>query len=112
MPEIITKFNIFLNDIKNLNKSVVSITGDNEFNKINFNKQLDDNNIKKYFIIASDEHIIKNSNKLGILDRFVRTFKNYMNKFLSLKNINDWVHNYDYINNIYNELPHRGLKNY
>ena len=38
MPEIITKFNIFLNDIKNLNKSVVSITGDNEFNKINFNK--------------------------------------------------------------------------
>lgn len=35
-----------------------------------------------------------------------------MNKFLTLKNINDWVHNYDYINNIYNELPHRGIKNY
>ena len=63
MDEIIEKFNIFLNDLKQNKGLINSITGDNEFNKKNFNDLLDSNNIQKYFIIASDEHIIKKSNK-------------------------------------------------
>ena len=39
-------------------------------------------------------------------------FKNYMNKYLALKNINDWPNNTNFINDIYNALPHRSLNNY
>lgn len=63
MDQIIEKFNIFMNELKQQNLKIHSITGDNEFNKIKFNELLDKNDINKYFIIASDEHINKKSNK-------------------------------------------------
>ena len=63
LNEIIEKFNIFLNDLKQNKGLINSITGDNEFNKKNFIDLMDSNKIQKYFIIATDEHIIKKSNK-------------------------------------------------
>ena len=35
-----------------------------------------------------------------------------MNKYLALKNINDWPNNTNFINDIYNDIPHRSLNNY
>ena len=60
MIEIITKFKLFMNDISPI--KIYSMCGDDEFNKNEFKKILDDNKIKNYFFISSNIHIVKKWN--------------------------------------------------
>lgn len=113
LDEINHYFKIFINDMNEQKIKINSITGDLEFNKKAFVNICNDNNIKTYFIKSADEHIInKGSNVLGIIDRFTRTIKHYLNKYLNKINWNDWPNALDTILNVYNDLPHRGLYNY
>lgn len=74
--------NTITNTLKPLIKkyNVKALFTDNQFNNNVFKKFCEDNDIQLYTVISKDEHIIKNSNKLGIIDRFTRTIKDYLEK--------------------------------
>ncbi len=82
MDEIITNFKKFIDEMNNEKIKINSITGDLEFNKKAFIDICEKNNIWTYFIKSADEHILKKGwNVLGIIDRFTRTIKHYLNKY-------------------------------
>lgn len=111
MNEIIKIFKLFYESLKTKNILINSISSDSEFNNKLIIDFCNNNNIKYYFFVAKDEHITKNSNPLGIIDRFTRTFKSMMEKFLFKMNSNNWPKYVDLVNNIYNNLPHKSLNN-
>ena len=91
LDEINHYFKIFIDEMNKKKIKINSITWDLEFNKKAFVDICNDNNIKTYFIKSADEHIInKGSNVLGIIDRFTRTIKHYLIKYLNKINWNDW----------------------
>ena len=58
-----------------------AIEGDNQFSFKSFLEYNKENNIKVDTSIAKDEHISAHGNKLGIIDRVVRTLKEMINKY-------------------------------
>ena len=58
-----------------------AIEGDNQFSFKAFLEYNNENNIKVDTSIAKDEHISAHGNKLGIIDRLVRTLKEMINKY-------------------------------
>lgn len=65
-----------------------------------------------FFFKSKDIHLSKYSNPLAIIDRFTRTFKNLLNKYLHKINSADWTTHINFILNVYNELPHSSLNFY
>lgn len=89
MNEIIRNFNLFMNSLNGI--KIYSISGDDEFNKKPFINLLDEHDIKHYFFVSSQIHIVRHSDPLGIIDRWCRTYKSLMNKYLFNINSNDWI---------------------
>ena len=109
--DIIEGYNKFLNELETTyNKSPNKIIGDDEFNNksfINLNEKL---NIILDTQTAKDDHITK-GNRLGIIDRYTRTYKNKVLKYqLSSGIINFYDIFKDLLSN-YNDTPNRGIKN-
>jgi hypothetical protein len=57
------------------------LEGDNEFSSAAIKKFCEDNNIRLETSVAKEEHI-SNGNKLGIIDRLVRTLRELMKNIL------------------------------
>jgi len=110
MKDILNAYQKFLSD-SGLLDEVNSIAGDNEFNKtefVEFNKQL---HIKTYFNIAKDDHIIQGKGDvLGIVDRCIRTIKQYIQKKMVSDDDFEWTRYLDEIIDLYNNTTHQGLK--
>ena len=68
-------------------------------------------NIRLDTSIAKDEHISAHGNKLGILDRLVRTLKEMIEKYRSVvSKQTSFPEMIDKIINTYNNQPHRTIK--
>ena len=80
-----------------------AIEGDNQFSFKSFLEYNKENNIKVDTSIAKDEHISAHGNKLGIIDRLVKTLKEMINKSSFNEIINKVI-------NAYNNQPHRAIK--
>lgn len=106
IEEIFQKFELFLED---LNEPVNHIMGDNEFNKKIILELADNYNFTTNFIISKDEHISQQSNILGIIDRFARTFRALILKYILANNTLDWVSVLPKLVQNYNNTPHRSL---
>jgi len=99
-----TILNMF-KDFKKEVKFVNSIDGDkgSEFINKKFIKYLDDNEIQHDFY-KSDSH------KLGIINRFHRTLKNKLTKYMISKDTVKWIDVLDTIIKNYNNTYHRGIQ--
>jgi len=100
-----TILNMFIQFNKAVDNQINHITGDkgSEFINKKFIKYLDDNNIEHNFY-KSD------SNKLGIINRFHRTLKNKLTKYMFANDTVRWIDIIDKIIDNYNKTYHRGIK--
>ncbi len=92
--------------------NINGLIGDNEFSSAAIRKFCEDNNIRLDTSVAKEEHI-SNGNKLGIIDRLVRTLRELIEKYYDITgyrtdNIKDVMKS---IIDTYNNNSHRTLKN-
>jgi hypothetical protein len=88
-----------------------NVYGDDEFNSEWFKAFNDVLDVNVQTGIAKDavgDHISKHSNRLGIIDRLVRTL---MNKYMLLQNDTQWCKWLPKIISVYNKTPHSSLNN-
>ena len=108
MDEVIDKY---LDFIKNVEEPLNSIAGDDFFNNKKFievNKEL---MINLYTDVSKDDHLVRGSDKLGILDRCVRTLKKLIEKYMLTNKTTRWTSFLDKIIDLYNDTPNNGIKN-
>jgi hypothetical protein len=101
-----------LEEFKDEVGSINGLTGDNEFSSAAIRKFCEDNNIRLDTSVAKEEHI-SNGNKLGIIDRLVRTLRELIEKYYDITghrtdNIKDVIKS---IIDTYNNNSHRTLSN-
>lgn len=101
MSEILEKLKQFKNDIGYIH----SLTADNEFNNQYIKSFCKDNNIELYTDIAKNDHVTK-GNKLGIIDSFVRTYKNMIIKYTNSNDTSNIKPIYNKLINNYNNTIH------
>ena len=88
-----------------------AIEGDNQFSFKAFQEYNNEKNIRLDTSIAKDEHITKGGNKLGILDRLVRTLNEMIEKYRSVvSKQTSFPEMIDKVINTYNNQPHRTIK--
>ena len=98
--------------IKETGCEVNSVAGDNFFNNAEFlllNKEL---YIDVYTDVAKEDHIVKGKgDKLGIVDRCIRTIKKYIQKYMLIHDDFKWTRYLDKIIELYNDTPNQGIDN-
>lgn len=90
---------------------VEAIEGDNEFNNKLFKAINEQHDIRLDTSVSNENHI-SGGNKLGIIDRLVRTLKGLINKYRDI--VDDRGTLQQMINkvlNTYNDSPNRGIQN-
>ena len=97
-----------ISEVGNIN----GLEGDNEFSSGPIKTFCEENNIRLDTSVAKEEHI-SNGNKLGIIDRLVRTLRQLIDNYYVISG-----HRTDNIKDVmktvietYNDSSHRGLKN-
>lgn len=88
-----------------------SVAGDDFFNNKEFEAFNHEMLIKVYTDVAKDDHITKMGNKLGIVDRCIRTLKQLIQKNILLNESTNWINSLDEIIDLYNNTPNTGIKN-
>jgi hypothetical protein len=101
-----------LQNFKNEVGLIHGLEGDNEFSSTAIKKFCADNNIRLDTSVAKEEHI-SNGNKLGIIDRLVRTLRELIDKYFDISghrmdNIKDVISS---VVDTYNNSSHRTLNN-
>lgn len=87
------------------------LQSDDAFNNPQFKKTCDDLGIVLVTGVAKDDHIVRgHGDKLGIVDRFCRTIKVYIQKYMLLHKDLKWTRYLDKLVDLYNDTPHTGLK--
>ena len=92
--------------------NITALEGDNEFSSAAIKKFCEDNDIRLDTSVAKEEHI-SNGNKLGIIDRLVRTLRELIEKYFDISghrtdNIKDVMKT---VINTYNNNSNRALNN-
>ena len=105
--------NVYKDFIKDAGGDVRAVEGDNEFSSKVFLAFNNENNIQVDTSVSKDEHITENGNKLGIIDRFVRTLRELISRYYSVvqsrtDNLQDVI---DTVIATYNNGGHRTLGN-
>jgi hypothetical protein len=108
IEDVIDVYKVFLQKVKDVN----SITGDNFFSASQFVDLNESKDIDLYTDIAVEDHIVKGSNKLGVIDRLTRTLKSIINRRMVADNDVKWTTWLDEVIDLYNDLPHRTLNNF
>jgi len=108
IENVLEVYKAFLSEIKDVN----SITGDNFFGAKAFVELNENKGIDIYTDVAKDDHFVKGSNKLGVIDRLTRTLKSIINRRMVADNDVKWTAWLDEVIDLYNDLPHRTLKNF
>lgn len=96
----------FLGQVKDVN----SFTGDDFFSNSSFTQYVTDQGIDVWTDIAKDDHFVKGSDKLGIIDRLTRTLKGLIKKYMVSENSVEWTKWIGKIVDLYNTTPHSSLQ--
>jgi hypothetical protein len=112
MSEILVAFEKFNNDVVDAGGGPVnSVAGDAFFDNAQFKKVCDSKMINLYTDVAADDHLTgRIGNKLGIVDRFTRTIKLYIQKYMLVHRDLAWTKFLPELISLYNETAHAGLK--
>lgn len=90
---------------------IEAIEGDKEFDNQIFRDINEKEKIRLDTSVSSENHI-SNGNKLGIIDRLVRTLKSLMNKYRNIVDNRGTLQNMiDKVLDTYNDSPNRGINN-
>ena len=101
IPSVISAFQIILEKAK---PEIINCDKGSEFISHQFKKLANDNHIiVKY--VQSEEH-----NKLGIIDRFVRTLRGLINRYSTMYNKTKYINVLPKLINNYNSSYHSGIK--
>ncbi len=107
MSEIILNYQKFLNDV---GVKINGVSGDEEFNKKEFLDLNKKKGINTRFDISAEQHLSA-GNKLGIIDRFIRTLRSKITQYIYTRKEARWI---DVINDLmknYNDTPMDTLEN-
>jgi hypothetical protein len=96
--------------IDSMNDQVTSVTADNEFNFKEFKEYNQERQINVFTDIAKDDHLTSHGNRLGIIDRFTRTIKNYIQKYMLTHENLKWTEYLHKLIDLYNDTPNSGIK--
>lgn len=107
ISDVLPAVKTFLTKVKDVN----SFTGDDFFSNSSFTSYVSDQGIDIWTDIAKDDHFVKGSDKLGIIDRLTRTLKGLIKKKMVLDNSVKWTSWINDIVDLYNNSPHRTLQN-
>lgn len=99
----------YIGFLRDVDGKVSSLTGDDFFSANDFVNFNEPKGIKLYTDIAKEDHISK-GDRLGVLDRAVRTIKGWLQKQMLLDDTTNWKQYLADIINMYNETPHSALK--
>ena len=89
---------------------IAGVQADNGFNNKTFQSKCDELNIQLVTQVAKDDHIVRgHGDKLGIVDRFVRTIKLYIQKYMLVHHDLRWTVWLSKLVAIYNDTPHEGV---
>ncbi len=109
MDNVIDKYLKFLEDV---DEPVNSIAGDDFFNSKKFQEVNDKLYIQVYTDVAKNDHLIKGGgDKLGILDRSVRTIKSLITKYILEHKTTKWTSFLQDVVDLYNDTPNSGIGN-
>lgn len=90
---------------------MAGVQADDAFNNATFQKTCDDLSVHLVTQVAKDDHIVPgHGDKLGIVDRFVRTIKVYIQKYMLVHHDSKWTVWLPKLVTIYNDTPHVGVK--
>lgn len=89
---------------------VNSVAGDAFFDNEAFLTMNDELGINVFTDVAKDDHITKMGDKLGIVDRCIRTVKQLIQKYMLTHKTTKWTQFLPTVLQLYNETPHSGLK--
>ena len=111
MPTILATYKKFLVEASDGGKTPInSVTGDDEFNKKAFLDLNKDEHIAVYTDIAKDDHVSKGHDKLGIVDRCMRTLKQRLEILMEKRKTDNWTALLPEVLTAYNEHPHDALQ--
>ena len=133
MQTILTKYKQFLEDVESLLAStntftadaranlqanqnaampmkIASVTGDNQFSKGGFPKFNTDRGIQCFTSVAKEDHDTY-GDRLGIVDRFIRTFKNKLRMYIDIHQKPRYIDELPLLLQNYNDTPHSALHN-
>jgi hypothetical protein len=108
MADVLKAYSKFYEDVKH---NIISVSGDDFFNNKAFLKFNEEHHINTHTDIAKSEHLTKQGNKLGIIDRSVRTLKSYIQKYMLENDTVKWIKFLPTIIDLYNDSPHKALQN-
>ena len=106
MADVLVVYKEFLKDVGG---KVHKVEGDAFFNSKPF---LDLNREHDIFVsthVAKDDHVTPVGNRLGIIDRFTRTIKNWLYKAMLEHNWDRWTDELKPLTRLYNNTPHSGI---
>lgn len=110
MPEVIEKYKQFVKDAGS-DHPIYKIESDAFFDNAAFRKLNTEQNILVATHVAKDDHITPVGNRLGIVDRCIRTLKQLIQKHMLSHNTTVWTDKLDDILKLYNDTPHSGIDN-
>lgn len=97
--------------VRNEDIIMTGVQADDAFNNPQFKKTCEDLQVSLVTGVAKDDHIVRNhGDKLGIVDRFVRTIKLYIQKYMLIHKDLHWTVWLSQLVDLYNDTPHVGLK--
>lgn len=109
MKDILQVYEKFLVDVGEV--QVNSVAGDDFFNNKEFKEFNEAHLIEVYTDVAKDDHIVKGKgDKLGIVDRCIRTLKQYIQKYMLAHNNLKWTKFVGSLVQLYNDSPNQGIK--
>ena len=107
MGEIVGCMNVFRKAVGR----ILRLSADDVFNNAEFRAWCKNAKCDLYTDVAADDHVAGGGNKLGIVDRFCRTLKLLIRKWVVVNDNVQWTTALPDILRLYNATPHSGIGN-
>ena len=101
---MVTLIDAFVQIVNETKPSIINCDKGSEWISTQFKKLCRENNCKINYVDVGDHH------KLGIVDRFVRTLRGMINKYMAMHNTTKYVNVIDDLVENYNTSYHSGIK--
>ena len=107
MGEIVEHMNVFKKEVGRIHR----LSADDGFNNATFRTWCNKAKCDLYTDVAADDHAAGGGNKLGIVDRFCRTLKLLLRKWVIANDNERWTGALPDVLRLYNATPHSGIGN-
>ena len=109
MAAVLDAFEKFYNDAE---YPINSVAGDAFFDHRDFRDLISALGAQLYTDVAKDDHITRQGDKLGIIDRATRTIKRYIEKMMLQRDSTRWTRFLSQVIDLYNTSPHAAHPSY